>query len=58
MIDDDTTDDGKPWGFVTEDGRWIQLPKKPLLLAGFGPPPFSVEMAWGDMRHVVHEPAG
>jgi hypothetical protein len=52
----DDTDDGKPWGFVNEAGRWIQVPKRPLILAGLGPPPFWVKMAWDEMRHIVHEP--
>jgi hypothetical protein len=49
-------DDGKPWGFINEAGKWIQLPKKPFLIAGLGPPPFWVKMAWDEMRHIVHEP--
>jgi hypothetical protein len=52
----DDQDDGKPWGFINEAGRWIQVPKKPMLLAGLGPPPFWVRMAWDEMRHIVHEP--
>jgi hypothetical protein len=53
---DDPCDDGKPWGFINEAGKWIQVPKKPLLLAGLGPPPFWVKMAWDEMRRIVHEP--
>lgn len=51
-----STDDGRPWGFL-EDGAWILLPKQPLLLAGLGPPPFSVTLPDGRVRHVVHRPA-
>ena len=50
------TDDGKPWGFVTEAGQWVELPKTPMLLAELGPPPFSLKLPSGDMRHVVHAP--
>ena len=49
-------DDGKPWGHVTDDGVWHPLPKTPMLLAEMGPPPFSVRMPSGEMRHVVHKP--
>jgi len=50
------TDDKKPWGFITEAGEWVELPKTPMLLAGLGPPPFHVKLPSGDMRHVVHAP--
>lgn len=50
------TDDGLPWGFVTEAGQWVPLPKIPLLLAGLGPPPFDVVLPSGATRHVVHAP--
>lgn len=53
----DSTDDGRPWGFLDEDGAWILLPKQPLLLAGLGPPPFFVTLPDGRVRHVVHRPA-
>ena len=49
-------DDGKPWGHVTDDGVWHELPKTPLLLAEYGPPPFSVKLPSGVMRDVVHKP--
>jgi hypothetical protein len=49
-------DDGLPWGFFTDDGAWHELPKKPLLLADLGPPPFKVKMPSGEMREVVHQP--
>jgi hypothetical protein len=49
-------DDGLPWGHVTDDGVWHELPKTPLLLAERGPPPFSVLLPSGQLRHVVHRP--
>lgn len=49
-------DDGKPWGFITESGEWIKLPKTPMLLAGLGSPPFDVTLPSGEVRHVVHKP--
>lgn len=53
----DESDDGRAWGYVTDDGVWHALPKTPLLLAGFGPPPFDVELPTGEIRRVVHNPA-
>lgn len=49
-------DDGRPWGFV-EDGVWRALPKRPMLLAGLGPPPFTVELPGGP-REIIHQPEG
>jgi hypothetical protein len=49
-------DDGLPWGYIAENGAWYPLPKTPMLLAELGPPPFSVKLPSGDMRHVVHKP--
>lgn len=49
-------DDGRPWGFITADGAWRELPKTPLLLAGLGPPPFRVTLPSGNVREVVHQP--
>jgi hypothetical protein len=48
-------DDGKRWGYWRGDGFRL-LPKTPLLLAGLGPPPFSVVLPDGRTRHVVSEP--
>lgn len=45
-------DDGFPWGFRDESGVWTELPKTPLLLAGYGPPPFSVTLPSGEVRRV------
>jgi hypothetical protein len=50
------TDDERPWGFITEAGQWVPLPKVPMLLAELGPPPFDVKLPSGHIRHVVHEP--
>ena len=49
-------DDGKVWGFLLADGSFRQLPKRPLLLAGFTRAPFDVQMPSGEMRHVVEQP--
>lgn len=49
-------DDGQPWGHLTDDGVWHELPKKPLLLADLGPPPFTVKLPSGERRAVVHRP--
>lgn len=52
---DEGRDDGRPWGFMN-GGVWVCLPKEPLLLGGFGPPPFDVTLPSGVVRHVVHDP--
>ncbi len=49
-------DDGLPWGFITEAGEWVELPKPPLLMSGAGPPPFDITLPSGEMRRVVHKP--
>jgi hypothetical protein len=57
MSNDYPQDDGRPWGFMSKAlGAWIELPKVPLLEAGLGPPPFTVRMPDGHVRHVVHAP--
>jgi hypothetical protein len=50
-------DDGLPWGHITDDGVWHELPKTPLVLANLGPPPFKIELPWGETREVVHRPS-
>jgi hypothetical protein len=58
MIDGrEATDDGRAWGHV-EDGVWRPLPKRPMLLAGLGPPAptFAVTLPSGEVRWVVHDP--
>jgi hypothetical protein len=56
MIDGrEATDDGREWGHL-EFGVWRPLPKRPMLLAQLGPPPFYVSLPSGEVRHVVHDP--
>lgn len=49
------TDDGRPWGHM-EDGKWRLLPKLPMTRGALGPPPFSVVLPSGEVRHVIHDP--
>jgi hypothetical protein len=51
----DECDDGRPWGYMAGD-VWRPLPKTPLLLAGLGPPPFSIILPTGQVRLIVHRP--
>lgn len=54
--DDDTVhDNGVVWGFMSGD-TFVPLPKRPLLLAGLGPAPFSVVLPSGQTRHVINAP--
>lgn len=46
---------GIRWGHI-EEGKFVALPKTPLLLGGFGRPPFDVTLPNGDVRHVIEEP--
>ena len=55
-MEHDMNDDGLPWGWI-DDGMWRPLPKVPMILAGMGPPPFTVTLPNGTDRHVVHQPA-
>jgi hypothetical protein len=48
-------DDGKVWGFMSGE-TFVRLPKTPMLLAGMGPPPFTVKLPSGEPRHVIHQP--
>jgi hypothetical protein len=50
-------EDGLPWGYFTEAGTWVRLPKTPMLLAGLGPPPFKVKLPSGEFREIVHQPS-
>jgi len=50
------TDDGRDWGYVDDEGIWRLLPKIPMLLGEYGPPPFSITMWDGRVRHIVHNP--
>lgn len=56
--DPNPNDDGLPWGFIDEGGQWRPLPKRPMVDAGMGPPPFDVELPLGAIRHVIHQPEG
>ena len=50
-------DDGREWGWMGNlDGSWRKIPKVPLLLGGFGPPPFTVTLPDGSRRAIVHRP--
>jgi hypothetical protein len=53
--EDRERDDGKVWGFM-EYGIFVKLPKRPMLDAGLGPPPFTVTLPDGRGRQVIHEP--
>lgn len=44
------------WGHI-EEGVFVPLPKMPMTLAGYGPPPFSVKLSDGRVRHVIEDPA-
>lgn len=45
----------KAWG-VMEDGRFVPLPKQPMLDAELGPPPFDVTLPHGEVRHIIEDP--
>lgn len=47
--------DPQRWGFMEGD-QFIPLPKQPMLIAGLGPPPFTVNLPDGRARHVIAEP--
>lgn len=49
-------DDGRPWGFMEADGGFVSLPKRPMLDAGLGPPPFTVNLPDGRVRQIIHQP--
>jgi hypothetical protein len=49
------TDDGLPWGWMCL-GAWREIPKTPLLLGNYGPPPFAVTLPDGQVRHILHNP--
>lgn len=55
--DDLKHDDGLPWGWMCE-GVWRVVPKGPLLRARMGPPPFTVRLESGEVREIIHRPAG
>lgn len=45
----------RPWGYMLGD-TFIELPKRPMELAGLGPPPFAVQLPTGKVRHVIEKP--
>jgi hypothetical protein len=49
-------DDGKDWVWITPDGAMRSIPKVPLLMGGFGPPPFIVTLPDGRLREIIHRP--
>lgn len=53
---DSDHDDGRIWGYMDGD-IFRPLPKRPMLLAGLGPPPFSITMSDGRVRDIIHDPA-
>ncbi|HEY2617486.1 MAG TPA: hypothetical protein VGI78_09135 [Acetobacteraceae bacterium] len=48
---------GPAWGFMLGDA-FRQIPKMPLILAGFRAPPFDVTLPTGAIRHVIADPQG
>jgi hypothetical protein len=48
--------DGPPWGYLMADGQFRELPKRPMVLGGLGPPPFRVELPTGEVRHIIFKP--
>lgn len=47
---------GKDWGFILPDGNFRALPKRPMILGGYGKPPFDVELPSGEIRHIIESP--
>lgn len=43
------------WGYMDGD-VFRPLPKRPMLLGGFGPPPFDITMWDESVRHIILEP--
>jgi len=50
-------DDGLDWVWIAPDGAVRSIPKTPLILAGLGPPPFTVLLPDGTPRQIIHRPA-
>jgi hypothetical protein len=49
--------DPRKWGFMSDE-QFIALPKVPMILGGYGPPPFDVTLPSGQIRHVIAAPDG
>lgn len=47
--------DPRRWGFMIGT-KFQPVPKKPMLLAGIGPPPIDVKMPDSSIRHIIYEP--
>ena len=45
-----------PWGYICPEGGFRPLPKGPMLAAGMGPPPFTVTLPIGEVRHIIEQP--
>ena len=50
-------DTPNPWGHICDEGIFRDVPKLPMLRAGFGPPPFSVTLPVGTVRQIIEQPA-
>jgi len=46
-----------PWGVITTDGQFVEIPKRPLLNAGRYRPPFDVTRPDGTTIRIVEKPA-
>jgi len=51
LVDDPT----EIWGYMDGD-VFRPLPKRPMLLGGYGPPPFDVTMWDQSVRRIILEP--
>ncbi|MEJ0017478.1 MAG: hypothetical protein WDN25_13125 [Acetobacteraceae bacterium] len=51
-------DDGRRWGYMLPDGTFRAIPKQPMLMGGYGPPPFTLARPDGQVLHIVSEPDG
>ena len=53
-------DDGRRWGYMAPGelgSEWVELPKRPMLLANLGPPPFNITLPHtGELRRIIHNP--
>lgn len=45
------------WGYMDGD-LFRPLPKRPMLLGGYGPPPFDITMWDESVRHIIVAPTG
>ncbi len=51
---DDLTE--RPWGYLDSQGVFVELPKTPMKMGGYGPPPFDVTRPDGVTLHVIEKP--